>query len=196
MGRAVVDVDLDNFDLVPKACLLSVFWELDEIDLDEIDPDADPRFEKEEWFSSTLLEWGRCGKLLVEDGEALAFAEYAPSTLFPRLARFPAARAASADACYLAYCFVDERHRGRSLGSELVHEVARDVVERGYRALEAVGDRAFDGSWVLPAAFLGANGFAVVSDDDRYPLMRLELRSSAEPIRSRAGAAAEVASSG
>ncbi len=49
-------------------------------------------------------------------GEALAFAEYAPSTLFPRLARFPAARAASADACYLAYCFVDERHRGRSMG--------------------------------------------------------------------------------
>ncbi len=84
MGRTVVDVDLDNFHLLPKACLLGVFWELD-----RIDPDVDHRFEKEEWFSSTLR-----GKLVVENGEALAFAEYAPSTLFPRLARFPAARAA------------------------------------------------------------------------------------------------------
>lgn len=184
MSRSVVDVDLDNFHLVPKACLLSVFWELD-----RIDPDVDPRFEKEEWFSSTLLEWGRCGKLVVEEGEALAFAEYAPSTLFPRLARFPAARAASVDACYLAYCFVDERHRGRSLGSELIHEVARDLVDRGYRAVESVGDRAFDGSWVLPTAFLGANGFAVVQDEDRYPLMRLDLHS-AQPRRQLARAAA------
>ncbi|HVH54072.1 MAG TPA: GNAT family N-acetyltransferase [Actinomycetota bacterium] len=191
MGRTVVDVDLANFHLVPKACLSSVFWELD-----RIDPDVDPRFEKEEWFSSTLLEWGRCGKLVVEDGEALAFAEYAPSTLFPRLARFPAARAASADACYLAYCFVDERHRGRSLGSELVHEVARDLVDRGYRAVEAVGDRAFQGSWVLPTTFLGANGFAVVYDDDRYPLMRLNLHTSADPRRQLARAAAALASSG
>ena len=185
MSRSVVDVDLDNFHLVPKACLLSVFWELD-----PVDPDVDPRFEKEEWFSSTLLEWGRCGKLVVEDGEALAFAEYAPSTLFPRLTRFPAAGAASVDACYLAYCFVDERHRGRSLGSELVHEVARDLVDRGYRAVESVGDRAFDGSWVLPTAFLGANGFAVVQDDDRYPLMRLDLHTSAQPRRQLARAAA------
>ena len=177
MSRSVVDVDLDNFHLVPKACLLSVFWELD-----RIDPDVDPRFEKEEWFSSTLLEWGRCGKLVVEDGEALAFAEYAPSTLFPRLARFPAAGAASVDACYLAYCFVDERHRGRSLGSELARGGSRPGGP-GYRAVEAVGDRAFDGSWVLPTAFLGANGFAVVQDDDRYPMMRLDLHTSAEPRR-------------
>jgi GNAT superfamily N-acetyltransferase len=185
VSRTVVDVDLDNFHMVPKACLLSVFWELD-----RIDPDVDPRFEKEEWFSSTLLEWGRCGKLVVEDGEALAFAEYAPSTLFPHLAAFPAARAVSEDACYLAYCFVDERHRGRSLGSELVHEVARELIDRGYRAMEAVGDRAFDGSWVLPTAFLGANGFAVVRDDDRHPLMRLDLHASGEPRRQLARAAA------
>jgi len=71
-----------------------------------------------------------------------------------------------------------------------VHEVARDLVDRGYRAVEAVGDRAFDGSWVLPTTFLGANGFAVVHDDDRYPLMRLDLHTSAEPRRRLARAAA------
>jgi hypothetical protein len=56
--------------------------------------------------------------------------------------------------------------------------------------VEAVGDGAFDGSWVLPTAFLGANGFAVVQDDDRYPLLHLDLHTSAQPRRQLARAAA------
>jgi len=162
----------------------SVFWELP-----DADPDVDARFEKEEWFSSTLLEWGTCGKLLVSDGEALAFAEYAPSSLFPRLGEFPAARAASADAAYLAYCYAKEGHRGRGLGSRLVREVARELVERGFRAVEAIGDRAWDGGWVLPCEFLAANGFAIVADDPRNPLMRLDPRVAASPLTTAARAA-------
>lgn len=177
MRDGIVDVDLENFHLVPKACLNSVFWELT-----ETDPDVDPRFEKEEWFSSTLLEWGRCGKLVVEDGEAMAFAQYAPATLFPRLAVYPVANATLRDAVFLSYCFVVEGQRGRGLGSELVRAVARDLVDRGYRAVEAVGDRAWDGSWVLPVTFLAANDFAVVRDDPRFPLLRLDLRSVREPV--------------
>jgi len=177
MQDRILDVDLDNFHLVPKACLSTVFWELT-----ETDPDIDARFEKEEWFSSTLLEWGRCGKLLVRDGEALGFAQYAPATLFPRLLDYPTAAAASADAVYLSYCFVVEGHRGRNMGSELVRAVARDVVDRGYRALEALGDREWDGSWVLPVPFLAANEFRVVRDDPRYPLLRLDLRGTSEPL--------------
>lgn len=165
----------------------SMFWELA-----DADPDVDARFEKEEWFSSTLLEWGVCGKLLVEDGEALAFAEYAPSTLFPRLGEFPAARAASADAAYLAYCFAKEGHRGRGLGSRLVREVARDLVDRGLRAVEAIGDRAWDGGWVLPFEFLAANGFAVVADDARHPLMRLDPHPAAAPLAATARATVGV----
>ncbi len=189
MGARVVDVDLENFHLVPKACLRTVYWELT-----GTDPDVDPGFEKEEWFSSTLLEWGRCGKLLVEDGETIAFAEYAPATLYPRLADYPAGHFASPDAVYLSYCFVVEGHRGRGLGSELVREVARDLVDRGYRAVEAIGDRAWDGSWVLPATFLAANDFAVVRDDPRFPLLRLDLRAGAEPLVHAESAALSVPS--
>ena len=114
----IVDVDLENLHLTPKECMRSVFWELD-----EEDPDLDPAFQKEEWFSSTLLEWGRCGKLAIEDEEGLAFSQYAPPTLFPRLGRFRAGRA-SIDAAYLSYCFVVEGRRRRGLGVELVRAVA------------------------------------------------------------------------
>jgi GNAT superfamily N-acetyltransferase len=180
MGALILDVDLENFHRVPHACRTTLFWELD-----HEDPAVNARFQKEEWFSSTLLEWGSCGKLVAPDGDgddAPGFAEYAPSTLFPRLRRYPAGQAASpADAVYLAYCYVIEDRRGQGLGSALVRDVARAAVDRGYRAVEALGDRAWDGGWVLPVTFLAANDFTVVRDDPRYPLLRLDLRSRAAP---------------
>ena len=90
---------------------------------------------------------------------------------------------------YLAYCYVGEGRRGQGVGSALVRDVARASVDRGYRAVEALGDRAWDGGWVLPVTFLAANDFTVVRDDDRYPLLRLDLRSRMAPAE-RAEAAA------
>jgi GNAT superfamily N-acetyltransferase len=227
----IVDVDLENFHRIPGECRATLYWEMD-----HDDPEVNPGFQKEEWFSSTLLEWGSCGKLLVSDADAArlpgsepegsgdvaalelavidhpsssagarqpagddgaGFAEYAPATLFPRLQRFPTGAAATAvDAVYLAYCYVIEERRGQGLGSALVREVARAAVDRGYRAVEALGDRAWDGGWVIPVSFLAANGFTVVRDDERFPLLRLDLRSRDEaPLEGSRAAVADVAAS-
>jgi GNAT superfamily N-acetyltransferase len=198
MPVQILDVNLENFRLIPRECRDVLFWEMD-----HEDPEVHGRFQKEEWFSSTLLEWGPCGKLVAVDdgddgdgdrggartdrgraggagsaGEGAGFAEFAPATLFPRLRRFPAGEAASlVDAVYLAYCYVVDAKRGRGLGTALVRDVARAAVDRGYAAVEALGDRAFDGGWVIPVTFLAANGFVVVRDDERFPLLRLDLRS-------------------
>jgi GNAT superfamily N-acetyltransferase len=184
----VLDVGLDNLHQCPKPCLGSVFWEMH-------DPDAemDPGFHKEEWFSSTLLEWGRCGKLLLVDEEAAGFAQYGPPTLFAGLGKFPWARV-SGDALFLAYCFVDERYRGRGLGRELVRAVARDAVESGYRALETVGDRSWDGGWVHPEGFLRSCRFSVLHEHPRYPVLRLDTRA-AEPVPAASAAVAAPLSS-
>ena len=186
MRRRIVDVTLDNLSDIPPECLGSVFWELAD------EPPVDPRFEKEEWFSSTLLEWGSCGKLTLEDDAAIGFAQFAPGPLFPRVKRFRCGEV-STDAVYLSYCFVAEGRRGNGLGTELVRSVARDVADRGYRAVEALGDWRWDGGWVLPAVFLAANGFAVIREDARYPLMRLDLRAAEEPREVAARAAVPMA---
>jgi GNAT superfamily N-acetyltransferase len=225
VSARIVDVDLENFHRIPGACRTTLYWEMD-----HDDPEVNPRFQKEEWFSSTLLEWGSCGKLVVSDDDPAAmaaepegparvaprqaavidhpssavrrgsvtadaydgagFAEYAPATLFPRLRRFPAGIAATAaDTVYLAYCYVIEGRRGQGLGSALVREVARAAVDRGYRAVEALGDRAWDGGWVIPVSFLAANGFTVVRDDERFPLLRLDFHSRDELLLQRERAA-------
>jgi hypothetical protein len=60
--------------------------------------------------------------------------------------------------------------------------VARDLVERGYLALEAIGDRKWEQGWVLPERFLSGCGFRVLRDDPRFPLMRLDLLAR-EPVK-------------
>jgi len=188
----IVDVDLENFHRIPRDCRQTVFWELD-----RDDRDVNPRFQKEEWFSSTLLEWGPCGKLVLDPGDGpvditadeppgIGFAQYAPHPLFPRRLAFPAGAAAAQDALYLAYVYLEEDHREQGLGSALVRDVARAAADRGYAALEALGDRRWEGDWVLPVTFLAANGFRVVEDDERYPLLRLDIRDRAEPLRAEA----------
>jgi GNAT superfamily N-acetyltransferase len=174
--RRLVDVTLDNLREAPAEVLGAVFWELD------VNGSAvDPEFEKEEWFSSTLLEWGTCGKMALDENRgSVGFAEYAPATFFPRLTSYRAGTV-SRDAIYLAYCYVVATRRGFGLGTELVRALARDLVDRGYVAVEAIGDRAWDGGWVLPSAFLGANGFRVIREDHRFPLMRLDLLAATTP---------------
>ena len=179
----IVDVTLDNLAQAPAEVRTAVYWELDRDDC------ADPAFEKEEWFSSTLLEWGSCGKLALDDDEtAIGFAQFAPASLFPRLAAFRCGRV-SPDAVYMSYCYVDGTQRGRGLGGDLIRAVARDVVGRGFAAVEAIGDETWDGGWVLPAQFLGASGFARIREDERFPLLRLDVTTSREPLAEAAALA-------
>jgi GNAT superfamily N-acetyltransferase len=176
MSPRTLDVDVEAFQRIPPECQTALFWELPSSAVVE-----DAGFQKEEWFSSTLLEWGTCGKLLIEDERAIGFAQYAPATLFARLLEFSTG-SASDDAVYLGYCYLHATARGRGLGRRLVGAVARDIVERGYRALEAIGDREWDGGWVLPASFLTSSGFTVLKEDPRYPLLRLDTREDPAPL--------------
>ena len=61
----------------------------------------------------------------------------------------------------------------------LLQAVAKDLVRRGVRALEAFGDEQWDGPHcVLPAAHLRSVGFKTVRPHHRYPRLRLELKSA------------------
>ena len=185
MSRRIVDVTLDLLDRLPDEVAESCFWELTE-DVEG----ADARFQKEEWFSTTLLEWGPCGKLSLDGGRADGFVQYGPAPLFPRLQEFRAGRVCMA--VYLANCYVVRGARSAGLGTALVRAVARDLVDRGYHALEALGDRDWGGGWIMPAGFLGANGFSVIREDPRFPLMRLDLHAAVEPKEEAARAALPV----
>jgi len=70
-------------------------------------------------------------------------------------------------------------YQGQGLGRVLVQTVAKDLVRRGFRAIEAFGDAAWETpACVLPADHLTAVGFKTVRPHRRYPRLRLELRTA------------------
>lgn len=177
MSRRLVSVTLDNLDDLPRRCRRCVFWELDPVSRDRAVEAGDPALEKEAWVSSTLLEWGSCGKIAYVDGAPAGFVLYAPPLYVPRSVAFPTSPV-SADAVLLMTAHVLPEFAGGGLGRMLVQGVAKDLTRRGVKAIEAFGDlKGEAGECMVPADYLLSVGFKTVRPHHRFPRLRLELKS-------------------
>jgi len=176
VSRRLANITLDNLDDLPRRCRRCVFWELDPAQRERAEEAGDPALEKEAWVSSVLLEWGSCGKTVYVDGVSAGYVLYAPPLYVPRSVAFPTSPV-SADAALLMTAHVRPEFVGGGLGRMLVQGVAKDLVRRGLKAIEAFGDLAWAGpACVLPAEYLLAVGFKTVRPHPRYPRLRLELK--------------------
>jgi len=174
MARRLEPLTLANLDELPVPCRTCVFWELGPVNHRQA---SDTQLEKEAWLSQLLLDWGTAGVVLYVDDAPAGFALYAPAAYLPRIQAFPTAPP-SPDAVVLATGRILPRYLGMGLGKILVQAVAKDVLKRGFRAVEAFGDSRWDGpGCVWPTDFLQAVGFAVIRDHPRNPRLRLDLRS-------------------
>lgn len=178
MSRRTVNVTLDNLDDLPPRCRRCVFWELDPAGYERAVEAGDPAFEKESWLSATLLEWGSCGKIVYVEGMPAGYVLFAPPSSAPRSSAFPTSPV-SADAVLLMTGQVLPDFQGGGLGRILLQGVAKDLVRRGVRALEAFGDERWTApACVLPADALRSVGFKTVRPHVRYPRLRLELKTA------------------
>ncbi len=178
MSRRIVNITLDNVDDLPLRCRRCVFWELDPVARARAEDAGDPAFEKEAWISATLLDWGSCGKVVYVDGSPAGFVLFAPPAFVPRSVAFPTSPV-SPDAVLLMTSHIVEEFTGQGLGRMLVQTLAKDMMRRGVRAIEAFGDlRGEPGHCVLPADHLLAVGFKTVRTHPRWPRLRLELKST------------------
>lgn len=178
MGRRLVPLTLDNLPDLPKRCRACVFWELDPVSGEAAVRAGKPELEKEAWISAVLLEWGSCGRVAYVDDVPAGFVLYAPPAYVPRSTAFPTSPV-SPDAVQLMTSRILPGFQGQGLGRVLVQTVAKDLVRRGFKAVEAFGD----GHWeepgcVLPADHLTAVGFKTVRPHPRYPRLRLDLRTT------------------
>jgi GNAT superfamily N-acetyltransferase len=185
MPRRLVSITLDNLRELPSRCRSCVFWELDPVSGERAAETGDTELEKEAWISDTLLEWGSCGVLVTVDGATAGYALYAPAAYVPRSIAFPTSPV-SPDAVLLMTARVMPEFAGGGLGRMLVQGVARDVVRRGIRAIEAFGrhgpepaTRPAPNSCLLPADYLLAVGFKTIRPHHATPRLRLDVRSTA-----------------
>lgn len=178
MARRMVSITLDNLDDLPRRCRRCVFWELDPIERERAEEAGDPAFEKESWVSSTLLEWGSCGKIAYVDGVPAGFIQYAPPGYVPRSVTFPTSPV-SADAVLLMTANIIPEFAGSGLGRILVQTVVKDITRRGVKAIEAFGDLHWQQhGCMMPAEYLLAVGFKTVRPHPRFPRLRLDIKST------------------
>jgi GNAT superfamily N-acetyltransferase len=173
-----VSITLDNLDELPVRCRSCVYWELDPVAAERAVTAGDPGLEKEAWVSATLLEWGSCGKLVQIDGVTAGYVMFSPPAYVPRSVAFPTSPV-SGDAVLLTTGHVLPEFSGQGLGRMLLQGVAKDMVRRGVKAIEAFGDAKWDGpGCVVPAEYLLAVGFKTVRPHHRFPRLRLEVKST------------------
>jgi GNAT superfamily N-acetyltransferase len=178
MSRRIVNLTLDTLEDLPRRCRQCVFWELDPVSRDRAIERGDPGLEKEAWVSSTLLEWGSCGKLAYVDGVPAGFVMFAPPAYVPRGIAFPTSPV-SPDAVLLMTASIDEAFVGQGLGRMLIQGLAKDLTKRDVKAVEAFADLAHtERACVVPADYLLSVGFKTVRPHHRWPRMRLELRTA------------------
>ncbi|GAA0305737.1 GNAT family N-acetyltransferase [Kineococcus aurantiacus] len=182
---------LDTVADLPKQSRQCVFWELDETAAQRAAEAGYPDFEKEAWVSTVLLQWGPCGRLVYVDDQPVGFVMYAPPEYVPSSTRFPTSPV-SGDAVLLTTGWIEPAFRGEGLARMLLQGAAKDLTQRGAKAVEVFGGGPAavggDGSGesahehgepcVLPGHLLESVGFTVVRPHHRYPRLRLELKNA------------------
>ncbi|AKJ12067.1 GCN5 family acetyltransferase [Streptomyces incarnatus] len=178
MGRRLVPLTLDNLQDLPQRCRSCVFWELDPVSGEAALRAGTSALEKEAWISAVLLDWGSCGRVAYVDDVPVGFVLYAPPAYVPRSTAFPTSPV-SPDAVQLMTAFIMPGYQGQGLGRVLVQTVAKDLLRRGFKAIEAFGDARWkEPACLLPADHLLAVGFKTVRQHPTHPRLRLELRST------------------
>lgn len=166
---------MDNLKDIPSGCSGCLYWE--SVEKAKIGFGGKKQTVlKEEWYSTTLMEWGVCGKILYQDSEMLAYAQYAPQAYFPQIKFYPFG-APSSDAIFLSCLYVVPSLRGKGLGKILLQSIESDLYKRNYRALETYAGLTDKKNPSGPLDFYLKNGFRVLRSGTNCSLVRLDFKS-------------------
>jgi ribosomal protein S18 acetylase RimI-like enzyme len=140
-------------------------------------PDAPPKLRL---LARGLAVFGSYAKVLLEDDEPAAYAQFGPLSAYPRALRtrdlYP--RLPSAPLPAVITCIATTAAaRDRGLAAMLVEAVCDDLAGRGFAAVETypqVGAKPNATSAADPA-FWQRLGFTIAAPDERFPVMRREL---------------------
>lgn len=182
MTRRAVPLTGAQVAELPPACRGCRYWELG------IRPELRPgvragrgpsgvvhdvEADKRAWVRAQVDAGTPPGRVLRVDGVVVAYALFAPAEAFAR--RGTTRPAPSRDALLLATAWVGPAHRGFGLGRLLVQEALKEALRLDRPALEVYGDRRWaERACHLPATWLLREGFVVVAEHPRTPLLRIE----------------------
>ena len=140
-------------------------------------PDALPKLRL---LARGLVVFGSYAKVLLENDEPVAYAQFGPLSAYPRALRtrelYPKLPVSPLPAV-ITCISTTSAARGRGFAVTLVEAVCDDLATRGFAAVETypqVGAKP-DATSAADPAFWERLGFGVAAADDRFPVMRREL---------------------
>lgn len=184
MTRKIVRLTPEHLEALDAPCRSCLFWERDPVRRGRVADDDAAAAEKRAWVAEVQREWGTCGQVALVDGRPVGYLVYAPEAFVPGAAAFPTAPV-SPDAVLLTTAYVDPAHAGGGLARTMVQRMARDLVQREVRAVEAFGftpgsngHPGRSAGCLLPVTFLTGVGFGTQRDHPTTPRMRMDLRTT------------------
>ena len=127
-----------------------------------------------------LAVFGSYAKVLLDDDEPAAYAQFGPLSAYPRALRtrdlYPALPQSPLPAVITCIA-TTATARDRGLAALLVDAVCDDLAGRGFAAVEAYPEvgAAADATSAATPAFWEALGFRIAAADERFPVLRREL---------------------
>jgi len=127
-----------------------------------------------------LAVFGSYAKVLLEDDEPAAYAQFGPLSAYPRAQRtrdlYPRLPASPLPAVITCIATTGAA-RGRGHAARLVEAVCDDLSGRGFAAVEVYPEVGADADATSAAqpAFWTRLGFEIAAPDDRYPVLRRAL---------------------
>lgn len=178
MTRRFHPMTVADLALLPDPCSRCTFWEESLHDLAAPDLHRDRTEVKREWAEAVTARWGYCGVVAVDGDDLLGYASLAPAGLVPRLGALTTTPV-NPDVAVLLSVRVEEQHRGRGIGRQLLQSAAGLMVRRDIRAIEAIASYREGPTCLAPAGFLERVGFAVIRPHPVTPRLRMDLQTTA-----------------
>lgn len=193
MTRHVVALTGEVWETLDAPCRTCLFWELGEQPGGAGCDEDRQAMRKQAWTTARLRAGDAPGRAVVVDGKVAGFALFAPVL---DMERAPGGMPPGHDdALLLATIWLDPTQRNNGFGRLLVQTAIKEAIRLRLGAVEVRADRRWRSEGcVLPITWLLHEGFEIVEEHVRWPLLRLDVAKTVRWTESVEHAVEEVLS--
>jgi GNAT superfamily N-acetyltransferase len=179
----IKDLTESNVNDIPDPCKSCIYWSFPK----EFEDTTEKRQKRKQklaakkklWLLQTMKEFGSCGKILYYNNVAVGYAEYGPSSRFPKIKEYKSQPIGKIDegTVFLACLYLTDRNlRGKGLGAKLLDSVIADLKGRGFKAVETYALRNSPNNPSGPIELYLKKGFYIKNENSlEFPIVRLDL---------------------